>query len=533
MDKHSERLVPWAIFSATLLLYLFFPTRNFYYDGIDFAHTIETAIRLSASLIHPSHLVYNLVGYIIYRSVRGVGIDTRAVEVLRITNSFLSIASAYVLFRILRASLQSLYLCSALTLLFLFSATWWRFSTDANAYIPSILFMLVSFYLIIPAQKGRPLLVALVFSLSMCFHQLAVVFYPVLALGLFMQLASSNKRDRVLNVFYFSGAAFVITFAAYWYCFYLATGTFNFARFVRWITYYSPDGSFSFNGWSNLGYTLRGHSRLFFGGRFNLIRELINPLILVLMIALGVIAFGLGFQLVRNFIAVCACMDTIEFNKQRSETAVCSINATANCYKRPDFKRMRAALRDLWGQPMVRLCAVWVAVYLIFLFVWMPQNTFYRMFYLPAIIILAGFALNWRETTARHGARRYRLALFVAALGIANFLFVIYPFAHIQKYPPLSFALEMNRVWPRGTVIYYAMPSSDNSLFRYFNPSTTWKQSDMNDLEVLESELRDLYSKGGAAWLDASAIDQLLSTAEGTEWLSRHAREESRRKLID
>lgn len=503
MDKRSERLFTWAIFSATLLVYLFFPTKNFYYDGIDFAHTIETAVGLSTSLIHPSHLIYNLFGYIIYRSVRAIGIDTRAVEVLRITNSLLSVASAYVLFKILRSSLRSFYLCSLLTILFLFSATWWKFSTDANAYIPSILFMLISFYLILPFQKRRPLPVAFLFSLSICFHQLAVVFYPVLALGLFMQFASSNKRERVLSVFYFSGVAFVITFAAYCYCFYLVTGTFNFAGFVRWITYYSPDGSFSFNALSNLGYTLRGHGRLFFGGRFNLIKGLINPLILVLMIALGLIAFVLLFQLVRNF-------------------------------KRPDFERMRAvATQEFWRQPVARLSVVWIAVYLIFLFVWMPQNTFYRMFYLPALIILAGFVLSLRETRARHAARRYRLALFVASLGIANFLFLIYPYAHVQKYPPLSFALEMNRVWPRGTVIYYAMPNADNSLFRYFNPSTIWKQSDMNDRQRLESELRDVYSKGGAAWLDASAINQLLSTAEGREWLHRHAREESRRTLID
>jgi hypothetical protein len=32
-------------------------------------------------------------------------------------------------------------------------------------------------------------------------------------------------------------------------------------------------------------------------------------------------------------IAVCACIDTIEVNKHRSETAVCSINAIANCYR--------------------------------------------------------------------------------------------------------------------------------------------------------------------------------------------------------
>ncbi len=501
IDNNSERLITWLMFSVTLLIYLCFPTKNFFFDGIDFAHTIETAPRLGTSLVHPNHLIYNLVGYIIYRLVRSVGIDTRAIEVLRITNSLLSVASAYVLFRILRASVRSFYLCVALTLLFSFSAMWWKFSTDANAYIPSVLFLLISFYLILPAQKARTFLLALTFSISMCFHQLAVVFFPVLVLGLFLQDASLDIRQRILKVLHFSAAAFLVTFVAYSYCFYLSTRMFNFTKFVRWMTSFSPDGGFTFNAWNNLKYTLRGHARLFFGGRFNLIKGLINPLIVVLIIALAAAASLLAFQLGRNF-------------------------------KRPDFERMRQLLVELRRKPVALLCIVWVSVYLIFLFIWMPQHTFYRMFYLPALILLAGYVLHFYET-GHNRSRHYRLALFVVALSLSNFLFLIFPYAHVQKYPPLAFALDMNRAWPPGTVIYYAMTNADNSLFRYFNPATIWKQEDMTDMEMLESELREIYAKGGTVWLDASAIDQLLLTAEGTEWLSLHAREESRRELID
>jgi hypothetical protein len=186
---------------------------------------------------------------------------------------------------------------------------------------------------------------------------------------------------------------------------------------------------------------------------------------------------------------------------------------------------------------MALLSALWILVYLVFLFIWMPQHTFYRLFYLPAIIILAGLVLSFYET-ARAAAvasrrRQYRLALLVAALSLANFLFLIYPYAHAEKFPPLAFALAMNREWPQGTVIYYALTNADNSLFRYFNPSTIWKQSDMNDRKALEAELQALEEQGQSAWLDDSAIAQLSSTKEGAEWLSGHAREETRRKLID
>jgi hypothetical protein len=167
----------------------------------------------------------------------------------------------------------------------------------------------------------------------------------------------------------------------------------------------------------------------------------------------------------------------------------------------------------------------------------MPQHTFYRLFYLPALLILAGLVLSFYETArvaaAATRGRQYRLALLVAALCLANFLFLTYPYAHAEKFPPLAFALEMKDVWPQGTVIHYALTNADNSLFRYFNPQTVWKQSDMNDRQALETELRATAGQGTAEWLDDSAIEQLSSTSEGTEWLSTHAREETRRKLID
>ncbi|HVG34735.1 MAG TPA: hypothetical protein VM911_16825, partial [Pyrinomonadaceae bacterium] len=422
MDRNRERLVVWTVFPAVLLVYLCFPTKNYFFDGVDFAYTIESARRLSTSLVHPNHLIYNLVGYLIYKAVRAVGIETRALEVLRIANSLLAVLSAYVLFRILRTFVRSLYLCTALVLLFSFSATWWKFSTDANAYIPSVLFILISFYLALPTLKPRPLLVALTFSLGMCFHQLAVVFYPVLVAALFLQADQAGRRKGILNALYFSAAAFVITFVGYYYSFYLATTTLDFTRFMRWMTSFSPDGGFSFSAWNNLSYTVRGHARLFFGGRFNLLRGLINPLIVVLIAALAAAVLLLIFQLIRN-------------------------------YKKPDLQRARALISDLKHKPVALLSALWILVYLVFLFIWMPQHTFYRLFYLPAIIILAGLVLSFYEaaraaSTTAPRRRQYRLALLVAALTLANFLFLIYPYAHAEKFPPLAFALEMNREWP-------------------------------------------------------------------------------------
>ena len=505
MIKDRRTFIPWILFAVILLIYLCFPTKNLFFDGVAFAQMIEDATGLHPSLVHPNHLIYNVMGYLVYKLLLGFGIQVRALEALQIANNFFGALTAYVLFQTLKSSVRSLYLCSVLTLLFAFSATWWKFSTDADAYIPSVLFLLVSFYLILPPRKPRPLLAAVTYSISMCFHQLAVIAYPALVLGLFQHDYFPTRRQRVLAVLRFSGAAFVITLSAYFLCFYLVTETFNFQRFARWITNYSPDASFSFNAWRNFSYTCQGHVRLFFGGRFNLIKGLVNPLIAALMAIWGTLILIFAFTMVR-----------------RSSSGLRLWREQA--LKLKDDHQLRS---------LMITCVLWVSLYVTFLFFWLPHHTFYRLFYLPALILLAGLVLSALDEAQQISQRHYRAALFVGIIVLSNFLFLIYPYSHIQKYKPLSLALEMNKAWPPGTVIYYLAENSDNSLFRYCNPATIWRQLDPRRLEQLESDLQNIYSNGQAAWIEASAMDQFSSTPEGAAWLSAHSRAETRRGIAD
>lgn len=162
MDSRSH-IAALILFIVTAAIYLLFPTRVYYWDGIVFAQTIEDAARLSPSLVHPNHLIYNFAGYFFYKLLRALGADIRALTALQILNSLLSALCARVLFSILLTTLRSFYFSICLTAMFAFSATWWKFSTDADAYIPSVLFLLISFYLVLPGRKPRPLLTAFTF----------------------------------------------------------------------------------------------------------------------------------------------------------------------------------------------------------------------------------------------------------------------------------------------------------------------------------------------------------------------------------
>jgi hypothetical protein len=390
---NRRQIAPWLLLITIAIIYLLFPTRVYYWDGITFAEMIENARGLSPSLVHPNHLIYNFVGYIFYKLLRSFSPELRVLTALQILNILLSAICARILFSILLDTLRSLYLAVCLTLLFAFSATWWKFSTDADAYVPSVLFLLISFYLVLPKHKARPLLLAVTFFFSMAFHELAVLTWPVLAVGIYLQNGELSIKRRTLNAFYFTTVAAVLIFAAYFFLFYLASGNLDLRRLLSWAASYSPDADTGFNLWSNLRYSLRGHVRLIFGGRFNLLKGLINPVVIVLIISLiGVTGF-LIFDVFRRLL---------------------------------HRRWVRAFRLETRQKTVLLLLLLWVLVYVVFLFFWLPQNTFYRLFYLPALILLLGLLLaSIQDRTSKPRT----LAALVIAVALANFVFMIYQFS--------------------------------------------------------------------------------------------------------
>lgn len=497
---HKKFVIPILIYLGLLILYLAFPTKNYYWDGIAFAQTIEETDKTNSTLIHPNHLFYNVLGYHFYHLLRAVGFDVRALTALRVLNSVASPFAAFVFFTILKSLLRSVYLATCLTLLFALSATWWKFSTDANAYILSVLFVLFTFYFLLPDRRSRPFLIAVLLSIAMCIHQLAVFFGPVVVLGLFFQETQLESKKTLVTILKFSLVTVVLTSVAYIgsYCF---TNKVSLGSFMRWVTSYSSDASFTFNIWNDLRYSLRGHVRLFFSGRFNLLKGLVNPYIVVLMLTLAV-----------SFISLCYL--------------------TIKHYRKPRLESLRSLISNSRRRPLVILSVTWVGIYVAFLFFWLPQNTFYRLFYLPALILLVGLLASARYDFTRYKPT-YRLAAFTVVLGLANFLFLIFPYAHVEKFPPARFALEMSRVWPEETVIFYDVDSSDKSLVRYFAPAKEWRPLTKPFPNTIEDELQRIYSQGSTAWLETTALDRLTSTAEGARWLDQHKKPGSHRALND
>ncbi|HKQ99809.1 MAG TPA: hypothetical protein VJT09_04000, partial [Pyrinomonadaceae bacterium] len=279
---------------------------------------------------------------------------------------------------------------------------------------------------------------------------------------------------------------FLLTILTYYYSFYLQTGRADFRTFFRWTTSLSPEPGHSFSAWGNLVYTVNGHVKLFASGRTLFLKDSLDAWTIALLAALLILVVALLYKLLRSF---------------------------------GELKRLAATVMRREGRfhSLRLLCVAWIAPFFVFQYFFIPQHTYYRLFYLPALIVLLGTYLAPIDAAQAH-RRRYRAALLVAAIAVSNLIFYIRPLAQVKNYPPLAVALKLNAAWAPGTIVYFASRNSDNSLVRYFNPAARWVEVDR---ETMESEVRNLQPEG-SAWMETSLIDLYRDSEDGRRWLELH-----------
>jgi hypothetical protein len=448
----SERVLSILLFFLTLAIYLLWPIKDFYWDGVSFAIDIETA----AVLLHPNHLVYNLAGYWFYQALRASGLPVRALYVLQTLDSLFAAASVVLVYRILRES-AAREISAAFALLFAFSATWWKFAADADAYIASVFFLLISYSILI-ARQPRPLLIAVAHAVAMLFHELAVFFFPAAAYSLY-------RKQGLRAAMQYAILAFLLTIGVYGLAFRSGHRAGPSAGFLSWITAHSPGSQWSFRLPHNLGASFLGNVQLLLGGK---LAGLHSGWIAKTGAALLVVALWLS------------------------------------------LKHVRAA----WMRPAVSPAPLWIWIgsYSLFLFFFEPQNTFYRLFYLPALIFLLGSSL------------RGAIGLAIAAVFLWNFAFLIYPRSKPESNEALAFALCERQNWPAGSGIVYHVFHPDLWTIAYFNWQASWIGLSSPDIPKLESYRSDFERDGRSLWLEQTAVDLLASLPEGRQWLTSHVR---------
>lgn len=464
------RLFRGVVTIVALVTYISLPTKNYYWDGIWFAQTIEDATRWP-QLLHPNHLFYNLLGYGLYHILGGW---FRALYVLQAMDAVFGAATVYVLFRIVWELTQSERTTLLLVGLFAFAGTWWRFATDADAYIPSVFFLTLSALHLLPGRKPRPLRAALLHSAAMLVHQLAVFFFPAAMLALWNQSQGDDRKQRIRRAIEYTAAALPLTLGAYYLGFRAkeAAGS----GFWGWMTMHSPDAKFSFSLLRDTYFSLRSWPQLFLVGRFTYV-HMTSPG----TISFFVLAAGAG---------VLAVVDLARHGLPRDITI---------------------RHRDVF-----RWALLWTGAYALFLLVWLPQNTFYKLFALPALILLAA---SCAVPDAAHPKMR-SLAWLVAAGVFWNLACGIIPYSHIESNKAVYFAWTLREDLQSGAVVYYSNINPDDSLVRYFSPRARWVRA--TEPATIDADL----ARGESVWVDTSAIDRFSREApawfaariEGAPW---------------
>ena len=458
------------VFAVTLIVYLSLPTRIYYGDGIGFADDIESAQSDPALLFEANHLIYDSVGYAAWTAARVIHPNARALNVLQSMDSVFGAASAALLCYILYILFESPYIAVCLSFGFAFSATWWRFATDADSYTASTFFLIASFFFVLPSRKSRPILLALAHTAAMLLHQLAFLFYPACLVGLWIQTRNHTLKRRLAIAALYTILAGSMTIAAYAFAFHFSRESLNTGSFVDWVSSHSYNSAFSFDLGKNVSTSIGGNLKLFMGGRMRFIRETWGLFTsITTAAALGFLAV-LIWRLIKN---------------------------GAPRLRWPDIK----------FHPIVRISVLWIAVYVVFLVVWLPQNTFYRLFYLPALILLAGTFIASSRTTSRSV-----LALSMAFLFCVNLSTSIYPSAQPLLNRTEQFARSLQAVWTPGTIVYGNVYADENLTIKYFNPQVTWKKLwNRAPIEDLDPTLHQVRTSGKSMWFDLAALEKLAS----------------------
>jgi hypothetical protein len=452
-----------ALLFLPLVAYLALPTRNFYWDGVAFAIEIEKNYPPSA-LVHPNHLIYELWGAWLYDFSDWAGFPIRALYLMQAANCILAGFAVLLLYRCLRIKGWSSGHGVMAALTYGFSATWWKFATDADAYVPAI-FLLLCAYLLLENRRvlenGRMIwLAGLAHAAAMLFHELAIFFLPVAVLLLW--------KRRPMIAMYCAAALAPVAVAYVWA--YQAVQPPE--GFLGWVTSHSPDSGFSFNPLRDVAYTFRGTVRLFLGGRLS--------------------------DVVRNPLSEAACV-----------LLGCAVIAFL-------FYAWRARPLRWRSPPTAPL--LWASAYAAFLFFWMPQNTFYRLFYLAPLVLILFMAFEDAPRVHRAGF------LFAAMLLLGNFVFVTYPESRAEFNAPLHFALAQRNAWPAGSAIVFHRFHPDLWTISYFNQQASWMGLERADLGEMERDLAYARSQGKPLWVEETAYELVDGTPQGRKWLMEHER---------
>lgn len=475
-QRLSTRSVTLLIGISVTLLYLATLTSDYYWDGITFALQIEKVAKGESGvglLFHQNHLLYNSVGYLLYRALHEAGIAVRAVNLLQIINAFVGGLAVAVFFRIAERATRNRYVAVVCSAALAVSAAWWKISTDADAYILTSLLVLIAAANLL-GEKPRWLVAGAALAGAMLIHEMASLFFPAALLAVY-----SNRKigHRFRFAAAMSALAWTVTISGYYLCAALLHDVTAPLDVLKWVTS-NPSG--------------KHLSSSPIGGL------LISPKINIDAI------IGHSFALFRRqggwaelAVVLCALIAGLIF--------------VVRVLRNVDVARALRTLRQ-WTpatskarRQVAPVLIAWIATYALFLLFWGPL-IYFRASYTPAIALAVGLVLaNYHRVTGAKPSGAAAIA--VAALGLFNLGLYIGPNMRSDANVLVAAAERADSQWVDNTVIFFADRNEADTAFEYFNEGSRWKRLNRASVLTLPDEVARIHREGGEVWLNRGAIE--------------------------
>lgn len=367
-----RRWAPWILAFAMFLIYASHPTRKFYFDGVVFASIIEHGP--NEHLFNPHHLLYTWIFKILHDFLEGtLKQNIQALFLMQWANIIVGSLAVTVIWRLLSKLFSDSGFVLLLILLGCFSFTYWHYTTDANVYIISMLFLLLAadrFFEVI--HHGEPkdrdfIIIGLLNAASVLFHQLNIFWISCVAGSLIFGIIPGTKSIRWRYWWiYFSSLAVPVAAA------YLVVGVYildnrTIQSFVFWTTRYGHEPSYWISDWKDIPLsTLNGYLMVFFH------RPSITP---------NIMDYDLGLAMEegrfwKGFLKKVFGYYSLGF------LFFCYLSALYNV-KKYVLQFRKQSIPVFW----------WLAPYVLFQFFFMPTNYFYKLFtFVPILAVFSWYA---------------------------------------------------------------------------------------------------------------------------------------------
>lgn len=420
------------------IIYLLIPTKMYYIDGVYYAEHIEN-MPWHLNAFHPHHLLYLPIAHFVYNAIHAIIPALKAMTFLQVSNAIFGALSLWI-FSLILGKVEIGLTGRIFAIVILGSSyTFWHHASDANIYIPASFLCLLTILIILSDSFDKSQLMQFCLIVLLAFasmiHQISLV---MLVPAVIYMLSSGLKQSRIaaIRVGVFTLLILIIGYA-YIFALYHGDTPATSANFIRWVTAFGQGEHYFTISEEHPGkppdVIARGHAHAFFP---------LKPL------------------------------ERVLYDQKSGDTPakirLYKYFLRLTCLSLLAYIIILLLIKDEERKRKGFLFFIIFIVYFIITSVFMPENHFYRIFYLPSLIAIWAMAFASLPKEYKKILKPV-IAILIALFFINNLTKGIIPESKAENNPYLALTREINSFTTSDDVVIFAPRDRYfTGIYRYF-----------------------------------------------------------------